>query len=413
MSDMRPLSEMQRSMMAHEILVHRPIYNMPLCFKILGEIDIERLSQALTAVVTRHTALNGLYDGRGSWEPNPDTPSLELARLNVHGSTATIPGELRCLWESNFDLGAERPIRYALASYSETEHWLGICIHHIAGDSWSIDMFLREVSALYRAPTEQLQKPPEAACAGDFFDFAIWERRAMVSSEWWETRLTQAHTQPPTKRAFPDEKSRGEIIMQPIAIGGVETKTVRRIASQYRVSTASILLTALGMTISEGSPEAQSLVGLPVALRDTELRQRTIGPLLNTLPVLTSWDSDGGPSAALEAHSASLAKAMEFAEVPYSRIMRSLKAKGATEADALLNHIMSVETQQPRLSLRGLQCTRVEVNSRWAIFPAVWDFTVPSVGNLRGLLSVSNEFYTSSAASALVQSFKNNLLRMA
>ena len=58
-----------------------------------------------------------------------------------------------------FELAQESLVRATLVKLSETEHILCVCMHHIASDGWSMEIFVRELTALYNAYVQGQPSP--------------------------------------------------------------------------------------------------------------------------------------------------------------------------------------------------------------------------------------------------------------
>jgi hypothetical protein len=146
------------------------------------------------------------------------------------------------------------------------------------------------------------------------------------------------------------------------------------------------------------------VVGLPVVLRDTTTQQRIVGPLLNMLPVVTPRGVPTNRAKLIQRHAEAMEAAIQHKNVPYSRILATQPASGQ-----LFLHAVNVDPVIPRLGLAGTRVTPVPVPQVWAIWPALWDFSWPTVGNLRGDLAVSTSAFAPEQLPALVNGFLASL----
>ena len=60
-----------------------------------------------------------------------------------------------------------------------------VCVHHIVTDGWSMRIFLRELSALYRARCED-QAAALAPLPIQYADFAVWQRQVLSGTRLQE-----------------------------------------------------------------------------------------------------------------------------------------------------------------------------------------------------------------------------------
>ena len=131
-------------------------YNMPTAFRISGALDVEALGAALDDVIARHESLRTVF---------PDVDGVPLqevlpaaAGMWRRGGAAVVSlpeqdvvGELVALAGYRFDLSAEIPIRAQIYAVGPEQYVVGIVVHHIAFDGWSMAPMVRDVGEAYRA----------------------------------------------------------------------------------------------------------------------------------------------------------------------------------------------------------------------------------------------------------------------
>ncbi|MBG6134023.1 hypothetical protein IW245_000217 [Longispora fulva] len=399
---------MQRSMLAHEALADRPIYNMPLRFGLTGTVDEEVLGQAFRYAVRRHPALSAHYDVDVA--VLTDRPAeFELSHVTC-ASPEDAAAALGDLWDVPFDLAAELPVRARLVSVAPGEYHLGICVHHVAGDSWSLTLLLNELGSAYA--TLCRGGTPDATGGPDFFDHAAREQVTSWDHSWWRERLRDVRPQPFPREIEPDEEDSGRILDFPLRLDAAHTRGVRRLAREARVSPATVLFAAVSDAVSDGDTTRETVVGLPVALRDTDALQRTVGPLLNTLPVRTSWRTGVAGRGIVHTHAEAIGDAMAHKEMPLSQILRAAEIRRVPGTAPLFLHLVNIDTEVPRLRLPGIRATAHTVPLRWAQLPACWEFGWATVGNLEGTLRVATDAFDEELANMLVADFRSSLARV-
>ena len=129
-------------------------YNMPFAFRISGALDVEALGAALDDVIARHESLRTIF---------PDSDGVAFQQVVPAGAgmwrrggaaVVSVPeqdvvGELVALVGYRFDLSAEIPIRAQIYSVGPEQHVVGIVVHHIAFDGWSMAPMVRDVAEAY------------------------------------------------------------------------------------------------------------------------------------------------------------------------------------------------------------------------------------------------------------------------
>lgn len=169
------------------------MYNVPVCFRIRGDIDAKRLAACLTAVVARHESLRTVIqlDGSGNLvqlvKPPADALQLELFTAK---SEAELQRVVTAFAHKPFDLSSGLNLRGGLVSH-QREHVIVCCAHHAFFDGWSLKILVQELTALYAAralPPLPLQ----------YLDYAEQEHKWMQSTEfksslqWWKRNLAGA-----------------------------------------------------------------------------------------------------------------------------------------------------------------------------------------------------------------------------
>lgn len=402
------LSDMQQSMLAHESLTGRPIYNMPLCFRLAGQVDAELLDRAIGFVLRRHPVLSARYDVDTALPATVSDPPGILRTGTTSAAPDAIVETESWLWRQPFDLLAEPPVRAALWSFSAELHYLGLCVHHVAGDSWSLTVMLREIGEAYCALRQDRQ--PEATAAADFFAYAACEQAADPDLSWWRERLRGLPPLRYPRDIGPAEEEAALLHCFDLGLDSAATRGIRSLARTTPVSPSVVLLTAVSVaTATTDTGDRSSLIGLPVALRDSEKLQQTVGPLLNTVPVRVSWPAGAEVSDLLRRHADAVDAAVAHKDAPLSWILRAAAVPRVPRTAGLFLHAVNVDTERPRLVLPGVRCTQVPVPLRWAQLPACWEFSWAAVGNVAGSLQVSADAFTTDQAGELVADFRSAL----
>ena len=123
-------------------------YNMPTAFRISGALDVEALGAALDDVIARHESLRTIFpdiDGVPFQEVLPARAGMwrRGGAAVVSLPEQDVAGELVALAGYRFDLSAEIPIRAQIYSVGPEQYVVGIVVHHIAFDGWSMAPMVR------------------------------------------------------------------------------------------------------------------------------------------------------------------------------------------------------------------------------------------------------------------------------
>ncbi|HJX28023.1 MAG TPA: condensation domain-containing protein, partial [Thermoanaerobaculia bacterium] len=179
-----------------------PVYNLTLAWRLRGPLDPGRLARSLREIVGRHEPLRTTFAveegspvqvvapfGRASFPhlPQVDLSGLPPDRREKEGWRLAAEEESR-----PFDLERGPLFRAALVQLDGGEHALLVTFHHIVADGWSLGVFQRDLSALYRSQAPLPDLPIQYA------DFAAWQLDGLAGDAlesqlaWWRVQLAGA-----------------------------------------------------------------------------------------------------------------------------------------------------------------------------------------------------------------------------
>lgn len=177
------------------------LYNVPTPFRIRGRLDRALLERSFREVIARHEILRTTFraiDGEPmqivSATADFHIPALDLTAHPAAERETVMRRLVREESERPFDLAAGPLLRAVLLDLGPAEQVLTITAHHLITDSWSQDVLMRELTAVYTAlangVTPALEELPI-----QYADFAAWQRDAMRGEvlekelRFWRGRL--------------------------------------------------------------------------------------------------------------------------------------------------------------------------------------------------------------------------------
>src|SRR5262249_46969500 len=154
-------------------------YNMPIAFRISGALDVEALGAALDDVIARHESLRTIFpdiDGVAFQRVFPAEAGMWRRGGAAGGSVPgqEVGGEVVALAGYRFDLSTEIPIRAQIYAVAPEQHVVGIVVHHIAFDGWSLAPMVGDVAEAYRA-RRQGAAPGWAPLPVQYADYTLWQ----------------------------------------------------------------------------------------------------------------------------------------------------------------------------------------------------------------------------------------------
>ncbi|WP_231975864.1 condensation domain-containing protein, partial [Mycobacterium sp. E2462] len=156
-------------------------YNMPTAFRFTGALNVEALAAALDDVIARHESLRTVFpdvDGVAQQQVLPAHAGLwrqEGAPTVLPMAEHDIAAALQDLAAYPFDLSVDVPIRAQLFSVGAGQHVLGIVLHHIAFDGWSMAPMVTDMGRAYQARCRN-RAPDWVPLPVQYADYALWQR---------------------------------------------------------------------------------------------------------------------------------------------------------------------------------------------------------------------------------------------
>ncbi|MEQ0559939.1 amino acid adenylation domain-containing protein [Amycolatopsis sp. NEAU-NG30] len=280
-----------------------------------GPVSRDALQAAADALVVRHEALRGTvrdHDG----EPMMVTVAPAPVPVEVHdlrGEGRERAGELAEAAAGHaFDLTSETPLlRITALRLADDVTDLVVVSDHIATDGASIGVLMADLAASLGA-AEDLPEPGMPVG-----EIALRERALAGAhrAEWarfWARELAGA-TPPDSLFDRGDQRFAGERITRPLPES--LRSAVRALAESTGVTPFAIHLSALGVLVGALTGSTDVLLGTAAAQRDRPEVERTVGPLVDVLPVRLRL-GDGSFRDLLRAAMTTTARALDHRGLP-------------------------------------------------------------------------------------------------
>jgi len=307
-SESIPLSFAQaRLWFLDQLQPNSAFYNIPLALHLRGQLNIPALESSINEIIQRHEALRTNF---ATIEGQPvqviaSTKNFKLLvvdLLHLPESEREIEAQRFVNKEANrpFNLEREPLFRGMVLQLGETEYILLLTMHHIISDGWSLGIFVRELTELYKGfCTEKPSILPELPV--QYADFAVWQRQWLQGEiletqlDYWKQQLKNAPNllELPTDRPrSPVQTFRGRYYYA--ALSKKLSAELTTLSKQAGVTLFMTLLAAFQTLLSRLSGQDDIVVGTPVAGRNRREIEGIIGFFVNTLVLRT--DLSGNPN---------------------------------------------------------------------------------------------------------------------
>ncbi|MBN4002012.1 amino acid adenylation domain-containing protein [Nostoc sp. LPT] len=387
-----PLSLTQQQFwLLHHLEESNYIYNMVRAFRLEGDLDIPSFERAIQCLIERHSILRTgfkVVDGSPGQVITPhlnfEIPVIDLQNLS---ETERISQAQQLLLQERtraFDLNQSPVWRVTLIRLLPHIHLLMFNLHHIICDDWSIQVFLRELSALYQeVSTGKIASLPELPI--QYADFAHWQNQQIALEKfhqqlnYWQQKLADVvpilelpylsgERNHNTKQAFQSG-------IVPLSVSTEVTYKLKQLSQQSGTTFFTTLLTAFAILLSRYTHQEDLIVGTVIANRTSVQTNPLIGAFVNTLGLRIQIPDNPTFRELLTEVQKVVLEAYAHSEVPFVKVIEALKIDRKSGNNSLLQVMFTLETiTQEELQLAGVMTTVLELNKPTA--GATFDLTL-------------------------------------
>jgi amino acid adenylation domain-containing protein len=368
-----PLSDAQRRLWFIDQMGAAPgLYNMSGVLRLRGRLNLQALEESLNRIIDRHESLRTSFpaiDGAPvqriaapfefslspldlQSEPDPERAAADAARADARHP---------------FDLRQGPLLRCRLLRLAADHHQLLITMHHIISDGWSVDLFIRELKAIYQALSQDTPiRLPDLPI--QYADYALWqtagsnEQQMRPALTYWKTRLggDLAELALPTDHPRPVVPTFNGASVS-LFVAEDETQVIKAFGYRRQASLFMTLLAAFNSLLHRYTGQEDFAVGTPVANRNRLELEGLIGCFVNTLVLRT--DLSGGPT-----FGESLARVRETAlgayayqDLPFERLVEELSPERSLSHSPLFQTLFVLQPPSARRWTLGEVEDRLEL----------------------------------------------------
>lgn len=337
-----PLSQTQRRLWflnrLHGAAGH---YNMPIAYRLRGELDVPALQGALEDLVTRHESLRTAYP---DWDGQPQQIVLEPDEAPVELPLTAVTedelhGALREEASYAFDLTAETVLRSQLFRLQPDEHVLLLTIHHIACDGWSLAPLNRDLAFAYSA-RRQGAVPDWDELPFHYVDYTLWQNELLGTeadpnsllnreTEFWRAELEGLSDRLQIDVAAPRPEApshRGGRVHTQVPPATHEA--LQQLARDTGTSVFMVVQAALAALLTRRGAGTDIAIGIPTAGRTDEGLDDLVGFFVNTLVLRTRTDRDPTFRELLSRVRSTDLAAFAHQDVPFDHLVQALNPLG-------------------------------------------------------------------------------------
>ena len=358
------------------------VYNVPFFWQISGVLNVSALEKAIATIIQRHEVL------RTSFAVVDESPiqvihahlQLKLQVLDwrqvskEHQLSKARQLAIEELQQS-FDLSKPPLLRVKLLQLAEKSHLLLLVIHHIVCDGWSMDIFRRELFALYTAFCNGESSPlPELLL--QYADFAHWQRQWLQGEilqtqlNYWQKQLADVLPllELPTDKPRPSVQSfkgRSEFL----ELNADLTQQLKRLSQESGTTLFMTMLAAFALLLSRYSRQQDIVVGSAIANRNRREIEPLIGFFVNTLALRTKLQGNPTFLELLQRVKQVTLDAYDHQDLPFEKLVDELGLERSLSHHPLFQVAFGLQGGTPeKLEIPGLTLSRFEWENTTTLF---------------------------------------------
>ncbi|MFL1387566.1 non-ribosomal peptide synthetase [Pseudomonas tritici] len=360
-----PLSySQQRMWFLWQMEPDSPAYNVGGMARLRGVLDVGRFEAALQALIMRHETLRTTFpsvDGVAYQKVSPQT-GLRMDWQDFSGLDETERQQrLQQLADHEahtpFNLETGPLLRVCLVKAGEQEHYLVLTLHHIVTEGWAMDIFARELSALYEAFIDE-RESPLAPLPVQYLDYSVWQRQWLESGErqrqldYWTAQLGTEHPllELPGDRPRPPVQShQGELYR--FDLSDDLAARVRAFNAERGLTLFMTMTATLAVLLYRYSGQTDLRIGAPVANRIRPESEGLIGAFLNTQVLRCQLNGQMNVAELFEHVRHTVIEGQSHQDLPFDHLVEALQPPRSAAYNPLFQVMCNVqrwEFQQSR-----------------------------------------------------------------
>ncbi|WP_371360197.1 non-ribosomal peptide synthetase [Pseudomonas sp. KT_2_4] len=360
-----PLSySQQRMWFLWQMEPDSPAYNVGGMVRLRGVLDVGRFEAALQALIMRHETLRTTFpsvDGvacqKVSAQTNVRMGWQDFSALNEPQRQQRLQQLADVEAHTPFNLETGPLLRACLVKAGEQEHYLVLTLHHIVTEGWAMDIFARELSALYEAFIDERDSPLPTLPV-QYLDYSVWQRQWMEAGErqrqldYWTAQLGNEHPllELPGDRPRPPVQShRGELYR--FDLSDELAARVRAFNAQHGLTLFMTMTATLAVLLYRYSGQTDLRIGAPVANRIRPESEGLIGAFLNTQVLRCQLTGQMRVSELFEQVRHTVIEGQSHQDLPFDHLVEALQPPRSAAYNPLFQVMCNVqrwEFQQSR-----------------------------------------------------------------
>ena len=332
-------------------------YNVPMTWRVKGDLDVATLERSMQEVVRRHEILRTCFvmdeDGKPMQKVvgtslDVRLPVVDLQHLEPGAREEQAKKVIAEESSAGFDLSRAPLFRGVIVRMEEGHHIWGLTLHHSICDEWSVAVLMEELEQLYEAYKRGEESPlPELEV--QYAEYALEQRQGLSGEKlqqqigYWKKQLEGMPQvlELPTDHVRPAKLSfRGGMQARNLESGLLERLSV--VAKKEGASLFMTLLAAFHVLLMRYTGQEDLGVGTAIANRSRTNIQGLIGYFVNTLVIRANLGGELTVREILRQVRQTALSAYEHQDLPFEKLVEELAPDRDVSRGPLIQVMFSV-----------------------------------------------------------------------
>ncbi|RAM53526.1 MAG: non-ribosomal peptide synthetase [Hapalosiphonaceae cyanobacterium JJU2] len=377
-TSIHPLSFNQQGLwFINQLNPDTPTYNIPIVIQFIGCVNLAVLEDSLNEIIRRHEVLRTSFtvvDGQPVQIINQAVPLTlavqDLRSLSENERNSTAQRLATELAQQPFDLSVQSLLRAKILQLNDNFYHLIVSFHHIIADGCSIGVFIKELTALYKAFSGG-ELSPLAELPIQYKDFVNWQQqwlncesdRIQPLLTYWKQKLSgelpvlNLPTDRPRSSVQTFKGAQAKLILSLNL-----TKELKKLSRQQGVTLFMTLLTAFKILLYRYTGQTDILVGSPIANRNRAEIESLIGFFVNVLVLRTDLSDDLSFQELLARVKSTALGAYVHQDLPFEKLVEELQPNRDLSYNPLFQVMFVLQNvPKPNLSLSDVSVSYEEL----------------------------------------------------
>ncbi|SHL87101.1 non-ribosomal peptide synthetase [Mucilaginibacter sp. OK098] len=381
-------------------------YNMPAALLLKGTLNEKLFVESLNLIIKRHEVLRTSFIKVGDDVFQHILPQLilgeeltDIQQLENESQEAALKKIMDDEARKPFDIASDPLIRYKLIRLSKEKWAFLLTLHHIISDGWSIDVFIKELAAIYSAYVNN-SRPEMPALPIQFADFALWQKKWLSGATlnrlltFWKNQLDGI----PTLISLQTDRPRPAVqsfngALEKYSFGAETANSVKDLCRQYNVTPFMALISVYAVLLSRWSGQDDIVIGSVIANRNRKEIENLIGFFVNSL-VFRIKIAPGLTFVELlsEVRQLSL-DAFDHQDLPFEKLVEEIKPERALSHSPLFQVAFALQnTGNESLDLPGLEISDLNTHSGTSKYDITF-FAGESANGIAGAVEYNSDIF--------------------